>query len=59
MEATQEQARRPSAVARLARDARRAMFEKASRTTLLDEESVVRLRRIQMVGPRGVIGQPQ
>ncbi|WP_404993285.1 sensor histidine kinase [Cupriavidus pauculus] len=58
MEATQEQARRPSAVARLARDARRAMFEKASRTTLLDEESVVRLRRIQMVGALGVIGHP-
>lgn len=44
-------------MARLTRNARRAVFETASRT-LLDEESVVRLRRIQMVGALGVIGHP-
>ncbi len=58
MEATQEQTGEESAVVRLARNAWRAVFETASRTTLLDEESVVRLRRIQMVGALGVIGHP-
>ncbi|RZT39134.1 sensor histidine kinase [Cupriavidus agavae] len=58
MEATQEQARSESVVGRLARESWRAIFETASRTTLLDEESVMRLRRIQMVGALGVIGHP-
>jgi len=58
MEATQEQTEAEPSVVRLARNAWRAVFEKASRTTLLDEESVARLRRIQMVGALGVIGHP-
>ncbi len=58
MEATQEQASGHSAGARLARYIWRTVFETASRTTLLDEESVARLRRIQMVGALGVIGHP-
>lgn len=58
MEATREQAGAESVATRLAKSARRAVFETASRTTLLDEESVVRLRRIQMVGALGVIGHP-
>lgn len=58
MEATQAQSGDESLWIRLVKDARRAVFETASRTTLLDEESVVRLRRIQMVGALGVIGHP-
>lgn len=42
----------------LARRVWREVFEAAARVTLLDEESIVRLRRIQMVGALGVIGHP-
>ena len=58
MEATQEQTGNESLWGRFVKDARRAVIETASRTTLLDEETVVRLRRIQMVGALGVIGHP-
>ena len=58
MEATQEQTGNESLWGRFVKDARRAVIETASRTTLLDEETVVRLRRIQTVGALGVIGHP-
>lgn len=45
-------------LAGLARQAWQAVFETAARATLLDEESVIRLRRIQMVGALGVVGHP-
>ncbi|MEN7527416.1 HAMP domain-containing sensor histidine kinase [Cupriavidus sp. DL-D2] len=58
MEATQEQASGDAPQTRPAMKLWRAVFESASRTTLLDEESVMRLRRIQMVGALGVLGHP-
>ncbi|CAG2137737.1 sensor histidine kinase [Cupriavidus plantarum] len=58
MEATRKQAGGESNAVRLVKNTWRALFERASRSTLLDEESVVRLRRIQMVGALGVIGHP-
>lgn len=58
MQATHEPDTGRSLLARLAREASRAVFETASRTTLLDEESIARLRRIQMMGALGVIGHP-
>jgi two-component system CAI-1 autoinducer sensor kinase/phosphatase CqsS len=58
MEAKVAQAGDSTTIASLARQAWQTVFETAARATLLDEESVARLRRIQMVGALGVIGHP-
>jgi len=47
-----------SGLAGLARRTWQSVFDTAARAILLDEESVIRLRRIQMVGALGVIGHP-